>query len=293
MSQSLKNQVLPILVAILAFVVLSFLYYTQVQLLNLLPFKKILTDIKWADILVGLTIYLKTSIDFALLIGILMSKFPGFKNRVAIEIGTAAGNALGTMLVLVVWFFFKEVFWLLALMILFASLVLFKLAKTSLDHVALGEPGTEVLDQHEKLIEPNPLVARFAKGLSVILIPINKVLDPFLSRVMPDLDFKADKVQGFGGLFLASFTIPFILGMDDFAGYVPLFNVVNVFGFGIGVFLGHMILNIFLFLNPDRTIRIIKNPIIAVIGSTAFIALGAWGIYEAGHLVIEHYLIQK
>ena len=34
------------------------------------------------DILIGLTIYLKTSIDFAVYIGRLMAKYPGWKNRV-------------------------------------------------------------------------------------------------------------------------------------------------------------------------------------------------------------------
>jgi len=49
-------------------------------------------------------------------------------------------------------------------------------------------------------------------------------------------------------LCVFSFTVPFILGLDDFAGYVPLFDLINVFGFAIGVFSGHMFLNIMLYI---------------------------------------------
>lgn len=232
-------------------------------------------QIKWQDILIGITIYLKTAIDFALLIGVLMSKFPGLKNRIAIEVGTALGNTLGTIAVLIIWFFFKEVTWILAIMIFFASLVLLKLAQTSLEHV-------------EKDSAPHSII-KTADLLNKFLNPINKLLNPVMSRIVPDLKFDAGKITGIGGLFVASFSIPFILGMDDFAGYVPLFNVVNVLGFGIGVFLGHMILNIFLFINPDRTIQVIKNPIIAILGSLAFIGIAIWGLWEVWHLVTEDY----
>jgi diacylglycerol kinase len=45
------------------------------------------------------------------------------------------GNAVGTMAVLIIRFFFKEVYRLLALMIFFAALVLFELAQTSVEHI--------------------------------------------------------------------------------------------------------------------------------------------------------------
>ena len=82
------------------------------------------------------------------------------------------------------------------------------------------------------------------------------------------------------GLLASSFTIPFILGLDDFAGYVPVFDIVNVFGFSIGVIVGHMILNIFLFISPKNTIKAVKNPVVSILGSVAFVALALWGFYE-------------
>ena len=80
-------------------------------------------------------------------------------------------------------------------------------------------------------------------------------------------------------------TLHIILGLDDFAGYVPLFSVVSVFGFAIGVFAGHTILNILLYISPDHTTRLVKNPVFALAGSAAFVMLGAWGIVEVVKLI--------
>lgn len=264
----------PVLVAIVTFVGLNALLYLGVTALNLFPGQKILIDINLTDVIVGLTIYLKTAIDFALIIGILMDKFPGVKNRFAIEVGTALGNGLGTFAVLAIWYFFKEITWLLALMVAFASLVLFKLAQASLEH-------TEIKDKNL-----TPIVG----FLNSVLSPINKATNPLVSKIIPDFSFDSNKVNSIWGLFLASMSIPFILGMDDFAGYVPLFSIVNVVGFSVGVFLGHAILNIFLFLNPKKTIEIIKNPVISVLGSIAFVGLAIWGFYEVAHILYKTYL---
>ena len=270
-----KNQFLPVFISVFVFIILGFGLYFQIHLLNYLPLSdKISTNFRTSDILVGLTIYLKTAIDFALLIGVLMTQFPGLKNRLAIDVGTSLGNALGTMVILVVWTFFKEVAWLLALMVILASLVLFRLAESSLEHI--------------EITNSNSLIAKIKNFLEKILLPINKFLDPLLSKILPDLKFQT-QAKTFRQLLITSFTIPFILGLDDFAGYVPLFNVVNVFGFGIGVFLGHSILLCFLFMNPTFTIKAIKNPVIAIIGSIAFVLLAIWGLYEASHSLINYF----
>jgi hypothetical protein len=267
----LLNNITPIVAAIIVFIGLVILFFGEITGLNQLTFvkDKILTSISWVDVLVGLTIYLKTSIDFAIFIGFLMTKYPGLKNRFAIEIGTAFGNMLGTALVLALWVFFKEISILLGIMVLLASLVLFEMAASSLEHMHEDETPTQ-------------WQLNIVKGIEYLLKPILFIISPVLSKVMPNLNMNKDaEAKGFWGLFLVSFTVPFILGLDDFAGYVPLFNVVNVFGFGIGVFLGHCILNILLFISPSATTKIIKNPNIAILGALAFIALGVYGLYEA------------
>ncbi len=229
--------------------------------------------LRWYDIVVGLTIYLKTSIDFAIFIGRLMQNNTGWRSRVAIEIGTAVGNAAGTLIILLVWSFFKEIRWLLAIMIFIAALVLFRLAQDGLEHA----------DDHD-----GKYPRAFQKMVNVFrkfLNSANALIAPILKYVVPSLRVNEKASTSFWGLFVFSFSVPFILGLDDFAGYVPLFSVVNVFGFAIGVFVGHMILNALLYISPHTTITAVKNPIISFLGSVAFVGLAFWGFYEVIHLI--------
>lgn len=274
MKQSIfKAQVIPIALTVLVAIALTAVLWFEIKTLNLFTTSDIVLHIRWSDILIGLTIYLKTSIDFAIFIGRLMEKNPGWKNRVAIEIGTAAGNAAGTLAILAVWTFFKEVRWLLALMIFLAALVLFKLAEDSMEHAK----GPE----HKYPRWFRRIVSSFDK----ILGKFNTLIAPILKYILPNISMRGGENLSFWGLFSFSFTVPFILGLDDFAGYVPLFNIVNVFGFAIGVFAGHMILNMFLFISPNRTVQAVKNPVISFIGSLAFVGLGIWGLIEVVKII--------
>lgn len=264
------EQAIPLFLTLVVFLTLGGLFYGVISALNLIPgTAEILLKIRWYDVLIGGTIYLKTSVDFAIFMGRLMSSNPGWKNRVAIEIGTAFGNALGTIVVLVIWTFFKEVEWLLALMILLAALVLFELAYASLEHFA-NWGGNGRLKHFLYLI--------MHRGLSVAI----KLTKPITGKVLPDLGEKLKGSQSlpWKKLLMFSFSVPFILGLDDFAGYVPLFNVVNVFGFGIGVIGAHTLLNIALFINPQATVKAVRNEWVSFIGALAFVGLGIWGLVE-------------
>src|SRR3989344_9571137 len=139
--ESAMNQILPLAATVITAVALIFLIYLEIITLNKFTPTDILTRVQLSDVLVGLTIYLKTSVDFAIFIGNLMAAYPGWRNRISIEIGTAFGNALGTIIILAIWDFFKEVKVLLAIMILIAALVLLKLAEESLMHVDDEEEG--------------------------------------------------------------------------------------------------------------------------------------------------------
>ncbi len=271
----LKEQILPIVLTFVVCAVLVFVLLLTILGLNHFTATDIVIRLRWVDILVGMTVYLKTSIDFAVYIGRLMDRFPGWIGRVAIEIGTALGNALGTIIVLIIWSFFKEVHWLLAIMILVAALVLFRLAEDSLEHVKPESGKTDTFFLK--------IVHWIEKGLKLV----NGLFEPVLRFVIPKREINSEGGKSFWSLFGLAFGIPFILGLDDFAGYVPLFNIVNVFGFGTGVLLGHMILNIFLYLSPTRTIKIVKNSVVSFIGSIAFILLGIWGLTEAFHLLFK------
>ncbi len=262
---------------VVTFLVLSALIYGEVLILNLFSVKDIVPHIRISDVLVGLTIYLKTSVDFAIFIGNLMAAYPGWKNRIAIEIGTALGNALGTMIVLALWNFFRNITWLLAIMIFIAALVLFELAEEGIEHAKEGDRGYPIW------------FCRVIDAVELFLKSTNRITGVVLKYIVPDMSMKTARNLGFVGLFVSSFTIPFILGLDDFAGYVPVFNVVNVLGFSIGVLAGHMILNIFLFISPKKTIQIVKNPYISFAGSLAFIGLAFWGIFEVYKLLVLHH----
>ncbi len=270
----MKNQSLPIVLTIVVFGGLTGVLYLFILLLNSLTAKDIILQLRWSDVLVGLTIYLKTSVDFALIIGNLMSAYDGVKNRIAIEIGTAFGNALGTLIVLGIWNFFREVEWLLALMIFIAALVLLRLAQDGFEHV------------HEWDAKYPRWFKTLTNWLEKSVTRLNAFIDPVLKYIVPHARMTPKKGLGFIGLFVASFTIPFILGLDDFAGYVPLFSIVNVYGFAIGVFLGHMVLNMALFISPKRTITAVKNPLISFAGSVVFIGLAIWGFWEVYKILL-------
>lgn len=269
------NQVIPLVLTGVVFTIGIGLLFVEILLLNhfVVARESIIPQLRLGDILIGLTIYLKTSIDFAIFIGRLMNKFPGWKNRIAIEIGTALGNILGTLLILLIWDLFREVRFLMALMITVASLVLLRLAEDGFEHIK-DEKGKYKIK-----------FGGLEIWLEKILHSINTLVAPVLSILIPHTNIQESKAKTFWGLFVVAFSVPFILGLDDFAGYIPLFNVVNVFGFATGVFLGHMILNLALFLHPSFTIRAVKNPIISFLGSLAFIGLALWGFYEAAHLI--------
>jgi len=269
----IRNQVIPISVSIVVCAILIVILYIELLTINSLSAENISLQLSWPAVLVGMTIYLKTSVDFAILIGRMMSKNKGLKARLGIEVGTALGNALGTMAVLLVWVFVKQVNWLLALMVFIASLVLLRLAQDSLEDI-IRNGGDKAYDKIAKKLD---------RGLKFI----NQIFDPVLSKIIPSQALKIRTVTGFGALIALSFTVPFILGLDDFAGYVPLFNVVNVFGFAVGVFIGHMILNIFLFAAPSKTIAIVKNPAISLAGSIVFVGLAIWGLHEAYKLLLH------
>jgi hypothetical protein len=264
------QQLIPIFLTLLTFFVLAFILYCFVSLLNFFPVAdKIIPRIHVTDVVVGLTIYLKTSVDFAIFIGNLMSKNLGIKNRIAIEIGTALGNATGTFFVLLIWTFFKEVPLLMIAMIFLASLVLLEMAKTSLE---------EFVDVYK-----NPFLAYLLKALEISTL----LFSPLLRFILPSTSTQSVGYKTFFSLLLFSFTVPLILGLDDFAGYIPLFNVVNVFGFALGVFLGHMILNVALFASPSVTIRVVKQPYIALLGSLAFVGIAVWGFVEIGKIIVQ------
>lgn len=253
------------------------LLHSAILIFNLIPSsEKIFLEIRWVDVLVGATIYLKTSIDFAIFIGRMMAANPGWRNRIAIEIGSAAGNTIGTIAIIGLWVTLKHVDLLLALMVFIASLVLFELAHGSMEHFSnwQGQGGIKRL---------------LFYAMHGLLDRVKKIIDPVLRRVMPDLGsaMKGKASLPWPQLLMFSASVPFILGLDDFAGYVPLFSVVNVYGFAIGVIASHTLLNIALFISPKKTITVVKNEVVSFLGALAFIGLGVYGLVETVKIILH------
>jgi len=261
-----------LILAVLACIFLIGILWLEINLLNHFHGTSIVLHFRLADIIVGMTVYLKTSIDFAIFIGQLIDKNRGWTGRVAIEVGTALGNAAGTLAILALWSFFHHIAWLLALMILAAALVLLKMAEESLEHIG----GSA-----------NKGLKKAAYGLARILEKVNALFNPLLKYIVPKINVEARENLPFWGLVGFAFVVPFILGLDDFAGYVPLFSMVNVFGFATGVFVGHMLLNMLLYVSPRRTIAVIRNAYISFAGSVAFIGLAVWGLAEVVGLILH------
>jgi len=269
------RQILPILLAGVIFFVLTVGLRQFLIFVNSLQFGEHLAiKLRVRDVVVGLTIYLKTAFDFAIFMGRLMDRYPGWRNRVAIETGTAIGNALGTVMIITVWLAFKEVDILLAAMVFIASLVLFELAYAGIEHLAgwKGEGGIK------------------STLFNFIDLPLGKIIKiqrPVLSKVLPDLREKLQGREGLNwkGLTKFSFSVPFLLGLDDFAGYVPLFSVIDVYGFATGVFLAHTVLNILLFLSPKVTVKILRDETVSFIGTLAFIGLALYGFVEVARIL--------
>lgn len=272
MNKILKEQGIPLILTFVTFIIITAVFYVSIFIINLFPTsQKIIPELRIQDVTVGLIIYLKTAIDFAIFIGNLMRTNPGVKKRIAIEIGTALGNGAGTLLILIIWNFFRQVPLLMAIMIILAALILLRMSEESFEEFA-----------HEA---NNTQVKKISRFINLQLNFINNIFKPLLGKLIPDLSITNIEVKRFLPLLLFSLTIPFILGLDDFAGYIPLFSIINVFGFATGVFLGHMLLNAALFVSPNTTTKLVRSPAILLMGGTAFVGIAAWGFYEAAHLI--------
>jgi hypothetical protein len=272
---STLSQLIPLVLTVVILGILQTILHASLALFNHIPGTiPILLIIRPQDVLVGATIYLKTEIDFVILIGRLMDLYPGWRNRVALEVGSAVGNASGTILIIGLWILLKHVDLLLALMVIIASLVLFELAHSGMEYLTNWESAQGIKKWLYTV-------------LNAFLDITGIIINPLLFHIIPDLSVSLRGKEGLSWGKLAGFAtnIPFILGLDDFAGYIPLFNVVNVYGFAAGVIGAHTILNICLFLSPKRTIAAVKNEYVSFIGTLAFIGLGIYGLVEAGKII--------
>jgi hypothetical protein len=270
----LIEQAFPIFLTFLTFLGLATLLYGLLLILSTINTgSPIILDFRRREVLFGIIIYLKTAIDFAIFTGNLMHSNPGWKKRIAIELGTAVGNGFGTFLILIIWTIFKSIPPLMIIMIFIASVVLLRMAQESFE---------EFLKQRASFIKLKMPVSLLQDQLNIV----NRIFRPILKFFVPNLNLTKTKKLSFINLVIFSLAIPFVLGLDDFAGYIPLFTLINVFGFTLGILLGHMLLTIGLFAFPKKTVEVVKHPMVLVIGGLAFIGLGIYGFYESVNIFL-------
>ncbi len=275
MHKNLFEKIIPVLLSFFIFFILTTLLYGVLLILDSLNLQfPIILDFRKREVIFGILIFLKTAIDFAIFIGNLMHTNPGWKKKIAIAIGTSIGNAFGTFLILTIWTLLKEVPLLMIISILLSSIILFKLSEESFELF---------LKQKKSFIKIRMPVNLLQNQLDLV----NNLFRPLLKFFVPDLNLTRTKKLSFINLITFSFTIPFILGINDFAGYIPVFGYVNVFGFTLGVMLGHMFLTIGLFLVPKVTVKIVKHPIVLIGGGLAFLAIGLFGFYEVVRITLS------
>ena len=269
MSKKLIEKIIPVILALLTFLILSTLLYWVLLFLDSLHLNyPVILDFRRREVIFGILIYLKTAIDFAIFMGNLMHTNPGWRKKIAIAFGTSIGNAFGTFLILIVWTLFKEIPALMTAGVFISSVILLKLAEENFEIF---------LKQKKSFIKIRMPVNLLQNQLDFV----NNQFRPVLKFLVPDLNLTGTKKLSFINLIVFSFTIPFILGINDFVGYIPLFEYVNVFGFTLGVMLGHMLLTIGLFLLPNKTVGIVKHPVVLIGGGLAFLAIGIFGFFEA------------
>ena len=267
----LKSQIIPLIVAVTSAVFFVGLLFVSISLTNFVfPQEKIHLSIKIFDLLLGFYLYVKTSIDFAVFIGNMLISNPRWKNRLIIEWGTSLGNFCGTILIIWIWSFFRTISPLLeGIVIVLASFVLLELAAGSLSRLRLASWNREK-SWHKYYFQ-----------LVSFLLRIRHLTAPFLGW-MPDVEqtMTGKKFLKPASLLLYSFSVPFILGSDDFASYISIFNVVNIFSFAIGVILGHLLLLGSFFLAPSSLAKLLAKPAFSALAIFTFLLIFFVGIQD-------------
>lgn len=218
------------------FFILAILLFLVIYLINLInPKNTIVIKIIPIDILFGLFIYLKTSVDFVVFATNFIKKHRGEKAMELFSLGTSLGNGVGIFLVIFIWSLIKNIKPLLIFSVIVASSFL-------------------------------------------IYIGNKNLFDFFKRRANLKTNFTNNQINTHLNTFLFSLKLPFILGIDDFAGYIPLFNILNITSFSIGVLLGHCILVSLILANEKLLRKIVQLRFFDLIGAILFLSIGIFGI---------------
>ncbi len=270
------TQGLPLAISLVsAFIFIGFLVLNIYAINSTFPREPVLFQLRLFDFLIGVYLYLKTSIDFALFIGSMMSTNRGWKNRIGIEWGTTLGNFAGTILVIWIWSIFRSIGQIYeGIIVILASLVLLELASGSM--IRLKNAGWD---------KKQGFAGTFYNIFNRLL-GVRSYTSHFLGW-MPDVEgaMSGKKAPNTRSLLLYSFWIPFILGSDDFASYISVFSVVNVVSFAIGVIAAHSLLLILLFAYPKKVENFMEKPGFSALAVITFFVIFTVGVNDGVRLI--------
>jgi len=113
----------------------------------------------------------------------------------------------------------------------------------------------------------------------------------FATFWIPELS--GPKVKKMNVIHLAkwSFILPFIIGLDDFIGYMGAMTIYNVFSLLFGIYLADIVIDIIIFVSPSFTKKLVESPSLSFVATYAFIYLAYKSFSESYILLHERFHI--
>ena len=253
----LVNQSFPVvtcLVLFAFFMAASTLFITQ--LINPASTEKIIIHLLPVDVAVGFFLYFVTAIDYALVVGRMQSINNGLKARFTMNVFTCLGCFVGVTFVLFLWGLAKEIDWLIVALLFFAGSVMVKLAFESLEYF-----------QEAKNIPP------LFRTLSIKIITFLHDLTKPLTFWIPELASPKIAKMPIKKLASWAFLLPFIIGLDDFIGYMGAMTIYNVFSLLLGIYVADIVIDVLIFTSPKLTKKVVEGAILSLLASWAFLYL--------------------
>lgn len=267
----LVNQMVPVVICAVLYIFFISSSVVFIKLLiNPASAEKILIELHLKDFLVGFFLYFVTAVDYALIVGRMQRANKGLAARLVMNFFTCFGCFMGVSLVLFLWGFAKEVDWLIISLLIFAGSVMVKLSFEGLEY-----------------FEDAPTIWAPLRKVTVKIVNIFHKLTEGLTFWIPELASPNVEKLPLGKLALWSGILPFIIGLDDFVGYMGAMTIYNVFSLLVGIYLADIVIDILIFISPVLTKKLVESPILSLLATYAFLYLMYKSYHEAIVIVQE------
>jgi hypothetical protein len=267
----LVNQLFPVVVclSLLAFFIWASMWFIT-NWINPYSAEQISLRVQPVDAAVGFFLYFVTAVDYALIIGRMQNSNPGLQARFVMNVCTCVGCFVGVSLVLFVWGFAKEVDWLIIALMIFAGSVMVKLAHEGLEY-----------------FEDAKSIPWIFRSITAKLVTTLYTLTDSLTFWIPELASPNVKRVPIGQLAMWSFLLPFIIGLDDFVGYMGAMTIYNVFSLLVGIYMADILIDILIFISPATTKKVVQSAVLSLVATYAFLYLMYKSYSEAVMLMLH------